>query len=321
MHATHEALPAVASGALAFAGAATISQALQLPLGISTGSQLLGVRVLPSLLGAATVGFASCAALAATEAALNVPTRRREVSLSGAALFGAATFALLGGRFWALSPSSLTSLGAFAEVRGSISATLAYATRTERATIQKFGRQFGCHTCGERFLLSSGRFIADHVPPLYEAQRANRALWRRLLSQPVTQRFYPQCTACSSRQAVLLAERARLAAKEARPPAGMRTGAPSAIFHPHSLLRPYNAVGGILAALEVSARSAAGEGQWGEGGSSQAPVHTTAVALPDVLAATSRGADAAAEVAREAWVWAADAVRRAGEALAARDSR
>mmetsp|Transcript_12061 Transcript_12061/g.17469 ORF Transcript_12061/g.17469 Transcript_12061/m.17469 type:complete len:194 (+) Transcript_12061:228-809(+) len=43
---------------------------------------------------------------------------------------GFVTFKLLGGRFWAVAPSSYTNLGSFA--RGSLKATMDYATKTER---------------------------------------------------------------------------------------------------------------------------------------------------------------------------------------------
>jgi hypothetical protein len=83
----------------------------------------------------------------------------------------------------------------------------------------------------------------------------NQQLWRRLFSSPVTQRFYPQCTRCSAKQAQLLAERTSIAKKLGSPRRGINaaTKAAAAVFHPPSLLRPPNAVGGVIALASLSA--------------------------------------------------------------------
>ena len=104
-------------------------------------------------------------------------------------LLGGACFLALGGRFWALSPSSLSTLGAFANTKkGSLPATLAYATAAKRSEIQQLGRRFGCHTCGARPWPLWGRaqlrYNADHMPPLAEVKVMNQELWRRVLSAP-----------------------------------------------------------------------------------------------------------------------------------------
>ena len=104
-------------------------------------------------------------------------------------LLGGACFLALGGRFWALSPSSLSTLGAFANTKkGSLPATLAYATAAKRSEIQELGRRFGCHTCGARPWPLWGRaqlrYNADHMPPLAEVKVMNQELWRRVLSAP-----------------------------------------------------------------------------------------------------------------------------------------
>jgi hypothetical protein len=122
-------------------------------------------------------------------------------------LVGLLGFQLLGGRFWAVAPSSFTHLGSFA--RGSIAATEQYATSTQRQAIERLGRLWGCHTCGSRQLFRSlstrsVQFICDHQPPKAVAYQLNQQWWRRLLHRPVAFRFFPQCAACSSRQGGLL---------------------------------------------------------------------------------------------------------------------
>ena len=194
---------ATVSGTCAFMTTAGLAQALQLRLGVHTGTSVLGLRVLPSLLGACTVAVASVAsveaaawaAAAAAAAAVGerVPLRRARATHgsthASSVLLGYACFLALRGRFWALSPSSLSTLGAFANTKkGSLPATLAYATSAKRAEIQQLGRRFGCHTCGARPWPLWGRpqlrYNADHMPPLAEVKVMNKELWRRVLSAP-----------------------------------------------------------------------------------------------------------------------------------------
>ena len=129
---------------------------------------------------------------------------------------GILAFRLLGGRFWAISPSSYTNIGSFA--RRSLPATENYATRLQRIQIEQMGRRWGCHTCGSKrgwSLLSSLRkagatsrshsFVGDHMPPKSVAAQMNARWWRRrLLRRTVPYRFYPQCVTCSSQQGSLL---------------------------------------------------------------------------------------------------------------------
>ena len=194
---------ATASGTCAFMTTAALAQALQLRLGVHTGTRTLGLCVLPSLLGMCTVAAASIAsveaaawgAAAAAAAAVGerVPLRRvratHGTTHASSILLGGACFLALGGRFWGLSPSSLSTLGAFANTKkGSLPATLAYATAAKRSEIQELGRRFGCHTCGARPWPLWGRaqlrYNADHMPPLAEVKVMNRELWRRVLSAP-----------------------------------------------------------------------------------------------------------------------------------------
>jgi hypothetical protein len=184
------AAAAAASGACAFIMTSAASQAAQLALGVHTGSRILGMRLLPSLFGACTITLASIAsvevAALGAAAAVAVSTGRdlndlrhahASVSHASSALLGSACFLALGGRFWAVSPSGLSTLGAYANTaRASLPATLAYASGPERAAIQEFGRKFGCHSCGARpwrltAAITGGtrlRYNADHMPPLAE---------------------------------------------------------------------------------------------------------------------------------------------------------
>ena len=240
----------VAAGGAAWCASSIAWQALQIPLCVHTGTRHFGVRLLPRLFGVATVSSGSVAALCAADAVAGAGGRDRHhntASAPAAAVVGILSFLALGGRFWALSPSGLSSLGAFSSIAaGSLPATLAYATPSERAAIQEIGRRIGCHACGMRPLLTSRapRFIADHQPPLSEVKRTNRALWRRVLAQPVRQRFYPHCESCSLKQAALLREREALIRRlGARRAAGTATAARPAVMHLPSLRRPWHTVG------------------------------------------------------------------------------
>ena len=188
--------PAIVAAGVAYACTLWATQLVVAPaLRLTTGSRTLGMRLAPNALGVAAVAVGSCAALAAADAARDSAREGRRRLPASTALAGTACFVLLGGRFWALSPSSFTTLGTFANTaRGSLPATLSYATSEQRARIQELGRRFGCHTCGRRWRT---RFNADHMPPLAEVKRANAALWRRALGRTVSQRFHPQCTACT----------------------------------------------------------------------------------------------------------------------------
>lgn len=121
---------------------------------------------------------------------------------------GLLAFKLLGGRFWAVSPSSYTHIGSFAKYRGSIPATERYATSSQRAIIEKLGSKFGCHTCGThmRFSPQSFRFVSDHMPPKAVAEQINNRWYNRLLQTKLKYRFYPQCITCSTKQGQILSK-------------------------------------------------------------------------------------------------------------------
>jgi hypothetical protein len=118
-------------------------------------------------------------------------------------------FKLLGGRFWAISPSSYTHIGSFA--RWSIPCTEKYATPTQRTMIERMGEKWGCHTCGSRMLhhkrSASFRFVGDHMPPKSVAEQMNKSWLRRFGLLPKVQfRFYPQCVHCSNTQGSILSQ-------------------------------------------------------------------------------------------------------------------
>ena len=121
---------------------------------------------------------------------------------------GLVAFKLLGGRFWAIAPSSFTHLGSYA--RSSLPATEYYATAAQRARLERLGRVFGCHTCGSRRLWSSRQaatnFVGDHMPPKAVAEQLNKRWYRRWLGRKVQFRFYPQCVPCSNKQGGILSK-------------------------------------------------------------------------------------------------------------------
>jgi hypothetical protein len=78
--------------------------------------------------------------------------------------FGLLTFSLLGGRFWAIAPSTYTHLGSFARPSFSMPATANYASKLQRLQLERMGRLAGCHTCGSRMMLFKGgsfKFVGD----------------------------------------------------------------------------------------------------------------------------------------------------------------
>lgn len=243
------ALRQVAAAQFTFYSALIVSQRLQLALGVSTGTRMLGCPLFPSLLGAATIGCGSLASLQAAKLIAPHGSKSPEMpSVLSVGLAGAGLYLTLGGRFWAIAPSSLTSLGAFARPRvGSLPATRRYATPSERRAIQQLGRRFGCHSCGRTGtgpgLGPAIKFNADHMPPLWEARRADQDHWRRLLRRPIQLRFFPQCVSCSGAQAVAVA-----AMSTGRSlPAAART-----VCHPPRLGAASSYVGGLLATLQLT---------------------------------------------------------------------
>ena len=100
---------------------------------------------------------------------------------------GVFAFYLLGGRMYAVAPSSLISQGAY--FRTSIPAAAEYATAAQRNALRGIFKREGCHTCGYRpGLLPGARgFHADHVPPLSVVKYLNNRGWRGLTGRTVKQ--------------------------------------------------------------------------------------------------------------------------------------
>jgi hypothetical protein len=139
---------------------------------------------------------------------LNQCQRENRHSLPQSCALGLLSFKLLGGRFWAIAPSSYKHVGSFA--RASIPATDRYATQAERSLLMRAGRKWGCHTCGTRIVFGRS-VIADHQPPKAVAKQMDSILWRRLFGVKTKFRFYPQCTCCSQKQGSILSTATRQA--------------------------------------------------------------------------------------------------------------
>ena len=146
------------------------------------------MRIFASLFGAGAVFTSAGVASLATSITYSQLQGSRDTRLSNgelcaASLAGVVIFKALGGRFNAALPSNLFKPGAFA--RNWIPARWEqYAAHYERHLMQQIGGKHGCHSCGTR----SGKFIADHQPPI------------KLSSPGELLKFYPHCRKCSSLQ-------------------------------------------------------------------------------------------------------------------------
>lgn len=168
-------------------------------------------------------------------------------------------FRALGGRFFSILPSHLLYPGAFA--RESIPAFrgIQGASSAERELIQTLGKKHGCHTCGRKRVTT---FVSDHQPPSKiiieqnssQTRLANNAHANKEPANPLNsthngtpsssgpngtppssstnnslrQRFYPQCSSCSSTQGGILGYM------------GTPSSASAIRTHPLSSLRPYH---------------------------------------------------------------------------------
>jgi hypothetical protein len=93
-------------------------------------------------------------------------------------------FKLLGGRFWAIAPSSYAAPGSY--VHMPIEGNEKYIQAKSKDQLKKIFERFGCHVCGSKV----GPAIGDHNPPKSIGQ---------LMNNP-TYHFHPHCGSCSSRQ-------------------------------------------------------------------------------------------------------------------------
>lgn len=146
------------------------------------------MRMFASLFGSGAVftsaGVASLATITTySQLQGSRDTRLSNGELCAASLVGVVIFKALGGRFNAALPSNLFKPGAFA-YNWIPARWERYAAHYERHLMQQIGGKHGCHSCGTR----SGKFIADHQPPI------------KLSSPGELLKFYPHCRKCSSLQ-------------------------------------------------------------------------------------------------------------------------
>jgi hypothetical protein len=229
----NNAIP-MAAGTLAFAAILSISTLMQLKLfRISTGSP----PPIPSMIGFGSVATAAAMSHIVSIKAFQIVKQDYPIfdaiskpffdfkiqkdnvaHLLRVSAVGLLMYKGLGGRFWAVSPSSVTNLGSFARTVFSLPATEKYATRSQRKSIERLGRTFGCHTCGSRRIISRSKngvkFIADHMPPQAVVKQMNGRWYRELFGMKTKQRFFPQCVRCSNMQGGILSDASRNLMKE-----------------------------------------------------------------------------------------------------------
>ena len=103
-------------------------------------------------------------------------------------------------------PSSILTTGVYANfASGSVKASGPVATATQRFAIQRLGKFYGCHHCGNKQLFSVDKFIADHMPPTKFVNEMNKKWWRKMLKINVEQKLLPQCQKCYSKQGAAVA--------------------------------------------------------------------------------------------------------------------
>ena len=220
------AIQDVASGGLIFVGVIKLAQVLSGVFRVSCATPILApiIGLTAVFCGGASAGAAiAIQNLPSARARLPLDTReglrrlremwadpRTLLFIAQHAAASVCAYKLLRGRFSSLLPSDLRFPGAFSLRVASLPATLVYAEKAERASIQAFGRLLGCHSCGglrhgwlSKRLRSaeaqSGVFIADHMPTVKAAKRLSEKWWWRAMAlPPPTQRFYAQCLACRS---------------------------------------------------------------------------------------------------------------------------
>lgn len=178
--------------------------ASQYIMGLPLLNTVPGMPIVPSLFGAVIVGGS---AIVSDKAFKNLHKSlfgtshdSSGMSLKDTINFGYVTlftFMILerGSLFRTVLPSSLLSVGAFAQGQygGSIMATSAATTEAQRQTIQTLGHRFGCHHCGKHQLFSRLPFIADHMPPTAIVESNILKSFFRLQTK---QKLWPQCQSC-----------------------------------------------------------------------------------------------------------------------------
>jgi hypothetical protein len=99
-------------------------------------------------------------------------------------MLGLGGFWLLGGRLWAIAPSSYAAPGSYA--RMPLPGTKNYIQGNSKAQLNKNYKLCGCHVCGSKV----GTPIGDHNPPKSIGN---------LMKNP-SYKFLPHCGTCSGRQ-------------------------------------------------------------------------------------------------------------------------
>lgn len=115
-----------------------------------------------------------------------------------------------------LLPSSYLHPGSFANKYIKLTEYNQNQTNSDRIKIQKYGKKYGCHTCGtklsylSKLLLYTNKhvvnynniFIGDHSPPkaLVDKIYLNNTLIKNNNLTTITSKLYPQCNTCSLKQ-------------------------------------------------------------------------------------------------------------------------
>lgn len=120
-------------------------------------------------------------------------------------------YSLLSLNFWKTTlPSSVITLGAYTPFSiaqsTSVESDSPIASSSQRRQIQRLGKVYGCHHCGNRQLFGN-TFIADHMPPTAIARQMNQVWWRRWFKIHVKQRLWPQCQSCFKQQGMAVLQR------------------------------------------------------------------------------------------------------------------
>ena len=279
---TNNAIP-IASGTLAFAAMLSLSTLMQLKLfRLSTGTP----APIPTMIGIGSVAAAAAMSHIVSIKAYQIvkqdyhhdaftkPFFDFQIDKTNVAhmlrvcAVGLLAYKGLGGRFWAISPSSVTNLGSFARTVFSLPATEKYANPTQRKAIERLGRTFGCHTCGSREIISRGKngvkFIADHMPPQSVVKQLNGRWYRKVFGIKTKQRFYPQCVSCSNTQGGILSEATRSLRRNMVNLNLSDSGGGKNAFNHGMRFRKEHFAGGLVAALTINAsdRDVLGPG-WG----------------------------------------------------------
>ena len=161
--------------------------------------------------------------------------------------------------FISLSPSSYTARGSFARIGIPAPPNFNYATKAQRAKLERIGKWWGCHTCGSRMIfsnMSKNKFNGDHIPPVSVAKQINSRWYRKPFGWKVSQKFYPQCRNCSNKQGGLLSSAVNAGHKNLHSVGGGQ----ESYFHGRRL-RIGHLTGGAVAVLSIGNSNADGKNE------------------------------------------------------------